>query len=82
MENAHRASADALAAAALLRAYIGAGHDPAWWDGWLATKGEWPDEPCDTTAWLARTDSDTAPRSVLERLQWTSRSMPPSTTAP
>ncbi len=68
MENAHRASADALAAAALLRAYIGAGHDPAWWDGWLATPGEWPDEPLDTTAWLARTDSDTAPRSVLERL--------------
>ncbi len=68
IEDAHRASADALATAALLRAYIGAGHDPAWWDGWLATPGEWPDEPYDTTAWLARTDSDTAARSVLERL--------------
>ncbi|WP_156459097.1 hypothetical protein [Microbacterium sp. Leaf151] len=68
MENVHGASAAALAAAALLRAYIGSGHDPAWWDGWLATLGEGPDEPFDTTARLARTDSDTAPRSVLERL--------------
>ncbi len=37
--------------------------------GWVARDpGGVADEPCDTTAWLARTDSDTAPRSVLERL--------------
>lgn len=68
IENAHRASADAAAAAALLRAYIGAGADRAWWDGWLATAGDWPHEPFEPTGWTARGDLDVAPRSVLERL--------------
>lgn len=68
IENAHRASADAAATAALLRAYIGAGTERAWWDGWLATPGDWPHELTQPTGWVARGEPDVTPRSVLERL--------------
>ncbi|MDX2375202.1 exonuclease domain-containing protein [Microbacterium sp. LRZ72] len=68
IEDAHRASADALATATLLRAYIGAGHDPAWWDAWLRSAGEGPLTVEHPVGWIPREAADAAPRSILERL--------------
>lgn len=68
MADAHRASADALATAALLRAYIGAGGERAWWEAWLASAGDWPHPHTSPTGWMPREAADDVPRSVLERL--------------
>lgn len=68
IEDAHRASADALATAGLLRAYLSAGHDRAWWDQWLMSTGDWPHPIESPIGWLPREDADVMPRSILERL--------------
>ena len=68
IENAHRASVDALATAGLLRAYLSAGDDRTWWDEWLAATEDWPHPVEPPTGWMAREVVDVVPRSVLERL--------------
>ena len=68
LENAHRASVDALATAGLLRAYLSAGQDRAWWDQWLASTDDWPHPVESPVGWMPREAVDVIPRSVLERL--------------
>lgn len=66
--DAHRASADALAAAGLLGAYLKAGPDRAWWDEWLLSTGDSPEPVDPPMGWVPREAASALPRPVLQRL--------------
>ena len=68
LDGAHRASVDAHATARLLNRYLSLGHDPLWWDTWVASAGDWPVSTTFPTGWMPREHASAAPRSVLQRL--------------
>ena len=70
LENAHRASVDALATAKLLAAYMGTAADPEFWYSYISQAMDevWPSLTRSGSPWVPRGAQSQAPASFIQRI--------------